>query len=68
MKKPYEYFAIHKTTKEVRYFNDMLLRPYRFTGTEYEWDIYIDTRYKAKVRLYNYIYKISTVLPISVPS
>lgn len=55
MEKPFKYFAIHKETKEVRYFNDMDLSPYCTGYTEYKWQIYIDTRYEAKLRLYNYI-------------
>lgn len=55
MQKPYKYFAIHKETKEVVYFNDMMLKPYNPYGSEYKWDIWIDTKYEAKLRLYNYI-------------
>lgn len=58
MEKPFRYFAIHKVTKEIRYFNDMMLKPYHFHCTEYEWTIYVDTRYPAKIRLYNFINKI----------
>ena len=58
MQKPYKYFAIHNTTKETRYFNDLALKPYHFSGSDYEWTVWIDTRYEAKLRLYNYIHKI----------
>lgn len=58
MEKPFKFFALHKQTREVREFNNMALRPYHFLGKEYEWIIYEDTRYPAKIRLYNYIYKI----------
>ncbi len=63
MEKPYKYSAIHKTTREQKDFNDWLSRPrpeYQpITDTVsmevYNWDIWEDTRYKAKLRLYNYI-------------
>ena len=63
MEKPYIYTAIHKHTGEIREFNDWMLRPrpeYQpITETVsmevYNWDIWEDTRYKAKLRLYNYL-------------
>jgi hypothetical protein len=55
MQKPFKYFAIHKETKEIRYFNNMMFKPYNPLGIEYKWTIYIDTRYEAKLRLYNYV-------------
>ena len=60
-KMPREYFSIHKETKEVRYYNDPLFRPGRIGPDSYgepKWDHWIDTRYAAKVRLFNYINKI----------
>lgn len=57
MEKPFKYTAIHKLTKEARYFNDMLLKPYQFSSIEYEWVIWIDTRYEAKLRLFYYVTK-----------
>ena len=66
MEKPFEYFSIHKETKEVRYYNHPLLRPGRIGEDSYgepKWDHWIDTRYKAKLRLYNYIHKIPPKTP-----
>lgn len=55
MEKPNRFFAIHNTTKEIRYFNNIGLKPYQFSGEIYQWVIWEDTRYKAKLRLYNYV-------------
>jgi len=64
MEKPNKFFAIHSTTKETVYFNNLMFAPKdRWVETEnkgefksvYEWTIYEDTRYKAKLRLYNYL-------------
>ena len=66
MHKPYQYSAIHKTTKEIREFSDIFMRPYQPSGVtdeNYEWVVYIDTRYAAKLRLYNYIHKIPPYRP-----
>ncbi len=62
MNKPKKFFAIHSTTKEVREFEIIELAPYRRYGIadeQYGWVIYIDTRYAAKLRLYNFINKIA---------
>lgn len=29
MEKPFEYFAIHNQTGEIRYFNNMMFKPYQ---------------------------------------
>lgn len=55
MEKPQKYFAIHNTTREIRYFNNIGLKPYHPSGETYQWVIWEDTRYKAKLRLYNYV-------------
>ena len=62
MDKPYKYCAIHKETKEIREFDHLWLKPYVFSYENDPWDIYEDTRYKAKIRLYNYINGIKPVL------
>ncbi len=56
MEKPTEYFAIHKETNETVYYNYEMLRPGRITQLG-QWEYWIDTRYKAKLRLYHYITK-----------
>lgn len=60
MEKPFEYFAIHKETKEIKYLCYMELRRYSDPDI---WQIYIDTRYKAKLRLWRYIHKIKPYRP-----
>ena len=75
MQKPFLYTAIHKHTGEIREFNDWMLRPrpeYQpITETVsmevYNWDIWEDTRYKAKLRLYNVLYwRRSGLLPLKL--
>lgn len=64
MEKPYKFFALHKQTSEIRYFNHELSRPYQpghVSDEDYQWTIYIDTRYAARLRLYNYIHKVKPV-------
>ena len=68
MEKPYKYTAIHKVSKKIEYFNIIELRPdrikYYFADeTEYPWIILEDIRYKAKLRLYNYVNKIPKQKP-----
>ena len=68
MDKPHEYSAIHKTSKEIREFSHISMRPYQPSGVtdaDYPWVIYIDTRYAAKMRLYNYIHKIPPYRPFA---
>lgn len=55
MEKPYKFFALHNESGEVRYFNDMLFKPYQMYAKPYPWVIYEDIRYAQKLRLYNYL-------------
>lgn len=64
MERPNKFFAIHNQTKEVRYFNSIMSKPFEgYEETEIKgtfkpannWTIYEDLRYEAKLRLYNYI-------------
>jgi hypothetical protein len=55
MEKPKEFLAIHKTNKNIFFEIDKdSLNLY----SNYIFDIYIDTRYLAKLRLYNYSKKL----------
>lgn len=64
MQKPNRFTAIHNKTKEIKEFNNIMFRPRKewketeTKGTFKEidnWTIYEDLRYKAKLRLYNYL-------------
>ena len=64
MEKPYRFFAIHNETKETIEFDHAGFAPRAVTKetevkgvfTEVEmWTVYEDTRYKARLRLYNYV-------------
>ena len=76
MEKPSKYFLIHRVTKKITPFvgytsaplKHDLFRWVRVSPTEGEWmqvyDAYIDTRYRAKIRLYNYLtYKKKVMAP-----
>ena len=54
MNEPKEFAAIHKETGEIIEYNKGF-KPYVPYCTTDPYDHYIDTRYKAKLRLYNYI-------------
>ncbi len=54
MEKPKEFTAINKVTGEIRQYNKGFT-PYVMSGTVDEWKHFIDTRYYAKLRLYNYL-------------
>ena len=64
MEKPNRFFAIHNKTKETKEFNNIMFRPRKerqeteTKGTFIEvetWTVQEDTRYKAKLRLQNYV-------------
>jgi len=62
MKKPSKYTLIHRTTKEIKPWIGYTSAPLTHELMEYVdgvntqvWDAYIDNRYAAKLRLYNYI-------------
>ena len=54
MQLPFEFTAIHKETGEIREYNAGM-KPYVPYCHPDLWNHYIDTRYRAKLRLYNYI-------------
>ena len=62
MQQPFEFTAINKLTNEVVEYNRGLHIhvPY---GSVDNWQRYIDLRYKAKLRLYNYIHGIKPYNP-----
>lgn len=62
MQRPLEFTARHKVTGEYREYN-YGMQPYLRCGEVDMWDHWIDTRYKAKLRLYNYI---NGIKPISI--
>jgi len=64
MNRPYKYSAIHNITGEIRDFNQQPLNHQfeewqKINDTDsirvMNWIFYIDTRYAAKLRLYNYL-------------
>jgi hypothetical protein len=55
MDKPYRFSAFNNLTKEQRDFNHIWEKPYGRYCEPYDWTIWEDTRYDAKLRLYNYL-------------
>lgn len=76
MEKPCKYFLLHKETKEYKEFFSYYEAPLTRDLCKYVdigngvselkqvWDAYIDTRYEAKLRLYNYVNYTKKGLPI----
>ncbi len=76
MEKPYKYFAIDKVTKKRIYEGNILpseMITHKYIPTEEDpnvsiytevADVYIDNRYYAKLRLYNYVTYTKKGLPI----
>ena len=62
MEKPFEFTARNKQTGEYEEYNSGLA-PYDLRMNPDKWDLWIDTRYKAKLRLYNYINGIKPYKP-----
>jgi hypothetical protein len=63
MQKPYRFTAVHNITKEYKEYNSEMLHPRdewqpvdeKTRKLVNNWTVYIDTRYEAKLRLYNYL-------------
>lgn len=67
MDMPYRFYAVHTVTKQIKEFNE---QPMNHRFEEWQridkitskkvmlWEFWEDTRYLAKLRLYNYIHKI----------
>lgn len=63
MNRPHKFFAVHKHTKEIKEYTSEMFHPReewepidkKTSKKVMNWDIYEDTRYEAKLRLYNYL-------------
>ena len=64
MQKPLEFAAIHKESKQILEFNGPgWAYPWEVRSNPDQWQLYIDTRYAAKLRLYRYINGIKPYRP-----